>query len=66
MKHNLPILFVICILSAFCSCFTLMPNTLGEFFAGFAVFALFFCGMLAPVFYWETEKINSDKFGNTK
>jgi hypothetical protein len=33
-----------------------MPNTLGEFFAGFAVFALFFCGMLAPVFYWGSEK----------
>lgn len=50
MRNNLTILLMIAMLSILASVMAFAPTIWSNFFKGFAVFFIFFCGMLAPAF----------------
>ena len=49
MKKVITYLFAVALLSAFTSVFATTPQSWDEFFFGFGIMSLFWCGMLAPV-----------------
>ena len=56
MSKNLSILLIVAISSALASVLAFAPTIWSNFFKGFAVFFIFFCGMLAPAFDINVKK----------